>query len=108
LKAVAEKVPPTEAPKIFAQLTAAIEKTTDPGQLGALAGALKAVPGKLDRQQLINLLKWPLSVGVLRSTLLDLLEQQTDKKFDGDRWKMVTWAQQNGLDVKSPPKRPDK
>jgi hypothetical protein len=89
-------------------LIEAVEKTTDSDQLTTLAGALKAVPGKLDRQQLINLLKWPLSVGVLRSTLLDLLEQQTDKKFDGDLWKMVTWAQQNGIDVKSPPKRPDK
>jgi hypothetical protein len=86
-------------------LIEAVEKTPNPDQFAALAGALKAVPGKLDRQQLINLLKWPLSVGMLRSTLLDVLEQQTGQKFDGHLWKMVTWAQANGLDVKSPPKR---
>jgi hypothetical protein len=89
-------------------LIEAMERTTDPGLLEALAGALKAVPGSVDRQTLINLLKWPTSVGVLRSTLLDMLEKQTYQKFDGKLWKMVTWAQANGLDVKSPPKRPNK
>lgn len=29
-------------------------------------------------------------------------------QIDGNLWKMVTWAQANSLDVKSPPKRPGK
>jgi hypothetical protein len=62
----------------------------------------------VDRQALVDLLKWPTSVGVLRSALLEMLERQTHQKFDGDLWKMVAWAQANGLDVKSPPKRPGK
>jgi hypothetical protein len=108
LKAVPGELPAAEAAKIFAQLTASIEKTTAPRQLAALAGVLKAVPGKLDRQELINLLKSPLSVGALRSTLLHMLEQQMGQQFDGNLWKAVIWSQQNGLDVKSPPKRSNK
>jgi hypothetical protein len=105
LKAVSEKLAPAEAQWAFTQLLAAIDKTTNPRQLEALAAALQAVPATLDPQQLINLLKWPVSVRVLRSTLMDMLEKQTGQKFGGDLWEMITWAQANGLDVKSPPKR---
>jgi hypothetical protein len=108
LEAVAGKLAPAEAQRAFAQLLAAIDKTTDSDQLRMLAGALKAVPGTLDPQQLINLLKWPASIGDLRSALLDRLEKQTSQTFDGNIWKMVEWAQKQGLDVKSPPKRPNK
>ena len=77
-------------------------------QLHALAEVLKAVPGSVDLQILIDLLKWPTSVGILRFTLLEMGERQTHQKFDGNLWKMVEWAQKEGLDVKSPPKRPGK
>ena len=81
LQAVPGKLPPTEAQQIFAHLTDAFAYTPNGFQLDVLAGVLKAVPIQLDRQQLINFLKWPSSVGVVRSTFLDMLEQQTGQKF---------------------------
>ncbi len=63
LKAVPGALAPAEAQRAFAQLLTAMEKTTDSRQLGGLADALKAVPGTLEPQQLVNLLKWPVSVG---------------------------------------------
>lgn len=108
LKAVVEKRPAAEAERVFAQLLAAMKRTRDPVGLWVLAQALGAMPGSLELQALINALKWPVSVGALRSSLLDMLEKQTGQKFDGNLWKMVDWAQQNGLDVKSPPTRPSK
>jgi hypothetical protein len=85
-----------------------MEKATEPRQLYVLAKGLKAVPGTLDTLRLINVLKWPVSVRFLRSTPLNMLEKQTGQKFDNDLWKMVTWAEANGLDVKSPPARPER
>jgi hypothetical protein len=108
LKTVLGELGPAEAQKIFAQLITLMGRITEPNQDMALIGTFRAMPGTLDPQQLITLLKWPTSVGALRSALLRLLEEQTGQKFDNNLWKMVTWAQANGLDVKSPPKRPDK
>jgi hypothetical protein len=99
LKAVPGKLASAEAQKAFARLLADMEQTADIKELWALAEALKAVPGSMDRQILVDLLKWPISVGVFRSTLLEMLERQTHEKFDGNLWTMVTWAQANGLDV---------
>jgi hypothetical protein len=108
LKTVLRELGPAEAQKIFAQLIIVMERITEPNQDMAVIGTLRAMPGTLDPQQLISLLKWPTSVGTRRSTFLSLLEKQTGQKFENNVWKMVTWAQANGLDVKSPPKRPDK
>jgi hypothetical protein len=108
LNAVPGELAPTDAQRVSAQILAAVDKTTDPRHLDALGRALIAVPSPIDSQQLINLLKRPVSVGVLRDALLYILGEQTGQKFDRNIWKMVEWAQQNGLDVKSPPKRPDK
>jgi hypothetical protein len=107
-KAVVGRLARAEAQRAFAQLITIMERDADLELLEALVGALKAVPADVDRKILIDLLKWPTSVGVLRATLLEMVERGTIEKFGGNLWTMVTWAQKNGLDVKSPPKRPDK
>jgi hypothetical protein len=108
LGAVAARLAPAEAQQTSAQLLATIENATHPIQLGVLARALKAVPANVAEQTLLDLLKRPMSVGAFRSILMEILERQTDQKFDGNLWKMVAWAQAHGLDVKSPPRRPGK
>ena len=105
LKAIPGELAATEAQKIFAHLFAVIaDSPTD----NSLAESLTFIPGKVKPQQLINALKGPTSIDALRSTLLKMLEQQAGQKFDGNLWKMVSWAQAEGFDVKSPPERPDK
>jgi hypothetical protein len=108
LLALTGKPAPGEAKKAAVRLIAAMEERTDSGDHSSLVEALKVVAGKLDLQEPIDLLKWPTSVGIPRATLMEMLERQTNQEFDGNLWKMVTWAQANGLDVKSPPKRPGK
>jgi hypothetical protein len=108
LGAVAARLAPAEAQQASAQLLATIENATHPIQLGVLARALKAVPANVAEQTLLDLLKRPMSVGAFRSILMEILERQTDQKFDGNLWKMVAWAQAHGLDVKGPPRRPGK
>jgi hypothetical protein len=108
IQAMAGKLAPADAQKVVSQLLASMERSTNPRQLDALAKAIQAMPSNLDRQTLVNLLKWPMSVGSFRATLLEILEKQANQKFDGSLWNMVTWAQSNGLDVKSPPRLPNK
>ena len=102
------KLEPADAQKASAALVAAIEKTTDPGALRALAEGLKAVPGVVDVATLLNLAKFPNCVDDLRAAVLEIIERQNaPAKFEGDVWKMVEWTQQQKppLDVTSPPKR---
>lgn len=74
--------------------------------LQSLSEVLAAMPGDRNLQQLIDLMKWPTCVGEVRAPLLTKLEQQTGQKFEGNVWNMVKWAQANGYDVTSPPRRP--
>ena len=106
LKAVAGGLSGAEAQQVSAQLFAAMAWTTNLGELETLAETLKEVSIILSPQQVIDLMKWPTSVAHLRSTLLEVLERQKAQKLDRSLWKMVTWAETNGFDVKSRPKRP--
>jgi hypothetical protein len=106
LKAVPGQLSVTEARQAYTAILAVLAKTTDSEQLRSLAAALTAVPGQLDRQTLIDLLKWPVSIEAFRASLLGMLEQQLGLTFHGNLWEMVAWAQKNNLDVGHPPPKP--
>lgn len=103
LAAMPGKLAPEHADRASAHILAQMEKDNDNH---VLAQAFAAVPGNRNPQQLIDLMKWPTCVGEVRAPLLAKLEQQTGQKFEGNVWKMVEWAQANGYDVTSPPRRP--
>jgi hypothetical protein len=106
LQAVLSQLPAAEARQAQTAILAQLAQTTDFGELERLAAALQAVPGQLERQKLIDLLKWPVSIGSLRASLLDMLEQKLRHTFHDNLWEMVDWAQKNDLDVESPPPVP--
>jgi hypothetical protein len=106
LKAVLSPLPVAGAQQAYTAILAEIVKTTDARQLETLTEALKTVPGQLERQKLIDLLKWPVSIKAFRAFSLGMLEQQLGRTFDGNLWEMVAWAQKNHLDVEHPPQIP--
>jgi hypothetical protein len=111
--AVAEKAA-AKAGEVAALLVQAMQTTTNPDALQTLVEGFEAVTKNLDRQQvppqqLVDLLKLPLCVGKGRRVLVDLFNDKfaPDEKLDGNVWKLVAWAEQQGLDVRSPPRRPE-
>ena len=61
----------------------------------------------LARQDLAEVLKWPLAVGKVETVVLASLEKKTGQKFDGDVWKFVGQAESLGIkDIELPAKRP--
>ena len=107
LAAVSGKLEPQGAKEAFDKILARMKETNNSYELRSLAEALAAVPGKLNEQAIIDLLKWPLTVGDVRTSLLRKLEQQTNQKFNDNIWEMVDWAEGQGLDVRSDPVRPE-
>jgi hypothetical protein len=106
LQAVPGQLPVAAAQQAYTAILAAMAKTTDAEQLKTLAGALQAVPGQLERQKLIDLLKWPVSIEAFRAFPLGMLEQQLGHTFHGNLWEMVAWAKKHNLDVEHPPPNP--
>jgi hypothetical protein len=65
-------------------------------------------PCRLSTQELVDLLKLPTCVGTARRVVLDQLEGRYGRRF-ADHWDFVRFAraQNLGLDLTSPPKRPE-
>jgi hypothetical protein len=82
------------------------EQVIDGPKRDRLTGAFRAVAGKLDKQELVDLLKQPLCVGPARDIVLQRLGQLTRQRFN-TLWEFVAWARQHepNLDLASPPKR---
>jgi len=106
LAAVPGRHAPEQIETRIAQMMTVMGRTNHFDVLQSLSEVLAAMPGDRNLQQLIDLMKWPTCVGEVRAPLLTKLEQQTGQKFEGNVWNMVKWAQANGYDVTSPPRRP--
>jgi hypothetical protein len=70
------------------------------------ARAWQALAPQRTNQEIINILKNPFCVGVIREDLLRILEQRANRRF-ADLWDMATWMRQNrpDLDLTTPPLR---
>jgi hypothetical protein len=95
----------TAAPKVIDQLAGS--NTSDALRVGAQAVALLAE--KLNKQQLLDLLKRPTCVGPLRDVVLRILGRLLEQNFD-HVWDMVAWVQQYepALDLLTPPQPPER
>jgi hypothetical protein len=71
-----------------------------------LAPALERLPCRLSTQQLVELLKQPMCIGLARRVILDQLQNRYRRPF-ADQWAFVRFAQEHGLglDFTSPPQR---
>jgi len=76
--------------------------------LPVLPPDLKLQPSPFSTQDLVDLLKQPLCVGKARRVVLDQLAFRYQRTFT-DHWDFVRFAEENqfGLDLTSPPRRPD-
>jgi hypothetical protein len=79
-----------------------------PGAVLLLRPAAEPFPRRLSDQQLVELLKHPLCVGPARRAVLDQLGIYHRRAF-ADQWEFVRFAQEQklGLDLTSPPRRPE-
>jgi hypothetical protein len=96
----------------FRSVTGSIGLATDPAALpltlAVLARSLEPPTEPLPSQDLVEVLKHPLCVGAARRAVLDALGTRYQRAFT-DQWDFVRFAteQQLGLDLSSPPKRPE-
>jgi AAA domain-containing protein len=97
------RVEPARAQKTFELLVRIIIFSESPKTHAAIAESLRVLPGRLEPQGLIDLLKQPYCVGPVRSAALAKLEQVAGQPFDGNVWAAVSWARTHGLDLGSPP-----
>jgi hypothetical protein len=93
---------------VFDRIAAMIGDGADPAELAPLGDALDYVAGKVPAQQVIDLVKYPGCVGVVRTALVESMAKRAGVPFDGDRWRVARWAEGVGLDTRRPPERPPK
>jgi hypothetical protein len=76
--------------------------------LAFLPAASEPLPGRLDTQDRVEMLKFPTCVGEVRPVLLDQLGNRYHRRFT-THWDFVRYAQEHGLnlDFTTPPERPD-
>jgi hypothetical protein len=100
------KVPPADvnaAKAAIIAITGEQDRMNDQ-VMNRLMKALDALPGDIDKLELIELLKAPFCTGEARQTLLKMIESQTKLKFDGNPWKLVASAKEAGIDPQVFPK----
>ena len=68
--------------------------------MNGLIHALDAFPGDIDTRELVEILKFPFCTGLARTSLLKIIEAQTNLYFDGNPWNVVDKAGEAGLDPK--------
>ena len=78
------------------------------GNAVMLMPAAEPLPCRLSTQQLVELLKMPTCIGEARRVILDQLGNRYRRPF-ADVWEFVRFAeeQQLGLDLTSPPQKPE-
>ena len=100
---------PEPARRVAARLVALMATTGDADALTSLADALGDVPGFLDVPTALELLKFPLSVGPVRASLLGSLERASAGEPGRGLWPIIEEASRLGLtavDLRRPPARP--
>ena len=84
-------------PRAVGRVLGIMAATGDGRVLEDLVGTLVGVPGYLNAETVINLLKFPTCVGPPRDCLLRCLETRTGRAFGGDVWRLVEQASELGL-----------
>jgi hypothetical protein len=77
--------------------------------MATLALAAQPLPSRLSTQELVDLLKMPTCVGPARDVILGHLGGRYHRSF-ADQWEFVEYAEKYlpDVDLKSPPKRPQR
>jgi hypothetical protein len=79
---------------------------TDAGALSNLGLALGSLGERLSAAEVISILKSIVCVGAVREEALAMLEKKAGQPFDGNLWKAVEWAENEGIDVSHIPRWP--
>ena len=106
LGSLGEKLPAEQAAALAQQIVGIMEKTTDRDALSSLGGALGSLPRRMSVDDTISVLKSLVCVGDTRNQVLAGLEQKAARKFDGNLWRAVEWAEEQGIDVRNVPRYP--
>jgi hypothetical protein len=79
------------------------------GNVPTLLQAVEPLPCRFSTQQLVDLLKMPTCVGEVRTVILEQLGNRYRRAF-ADQWEFVEFAEKQlpDIDLKSPPRRPQK
>jgi hypothetical protein len=113
LAAVAAPLGPEEAARQSVAAARGIGEMLSPSTrlsgLATLTEASQPVPSLVTTQQLVELLKMPTCIGEARTVVLEMLGQRYQRTF-ADQWEFVDFAERHlpDIDLKSPPKRPQK
>jgi len=89
----------------YDSLASGLRETADVEVFHALTVSLAELPSDGDHQRLLELLKRPTCVSYSRTSLAWVFEAASEERFLGRFWKLVSWAESQGLDVRTPPTR---
>ena len=106
LGSLGEKLSAEQAAAGALQIVAAMEKTTNADALSSLSRVLASLGEKLSADEVISILKALVCVGAVREEILAILEKRADQPFDGNLWKAVEWAEDEGIGVERVPRWP--
>jgi hypothetical protein len=116
LVSLGKKLPPEQAKVAFQRILAFIDNSQNieglfdsPSQRAALGLGVESIwEPYLGNQELIDVLKLPFCVDGMRAAILKLLAKRAKRDLGQDNvWTAVTWAEEQGLNVRSQPLRPE-
>ena len=104
-------IPPARQTRFVALSIILLNQVPDPPKAGTVEPKkrkqLAELYALLEKQDLVDVLKWPLCVGENQKLALATLENKTGRKFDDDLWKFVEQAPSRGIThLDKPPKQP--
>jgi hypothetical protein len=111
IEVVAHLLPPESARQVAARLVELMAAIGDGETLESLADALGSVPVFLDAPTAVELLKFPMSVGPVRASLLKSLGGSGAEGSGRGLWPIVQEASRLGIspaDLRRPPVRPSR
>ncbi len=114
LGGLSDKLPPEQAAVGAGQIVAAMKMMTGAriafsfsgGVLGELSRVLGSLARILKPKDAVSVLKSVVCLGKPRDEVLLALEKKSGKKFNGSIWKVVEWAEEQGIDVNNVPRFP--
>jgi hypothetical protein len=111
IEVIAHLLPPEPARQVATRLVGLMAGTGDGETLKSLADALGSIPAFLEASTAVELLKFPMSVGPVRASLLESLGGSGAGGSGRGLWPIVQEASRLGIspaDLRRPPLRPSR
>ena len=99
------EIAPSNLQVAFDSLQARMLELRDLTAQDPLGEAVQSLPGRLEPAQLLEVLKWPTTTGVLRQEIVKRIERQEGVGFRHSLKELVAWSGSKNVEVHAAPRR---